>query len=164
MTVTVTSRPVQDGRIYRGIPKGIKPWSWQGKATGDAGGGQINLQCAFNLDSLVSYQPYVSFCSFNFNTAIALAISDVGVFASQGHWERAVLDAVFLEEVNIRVTAAATSLTGAHHDTIYLGRSQKGTQALITARVINVDTMVFNGTMSGFVSDRPFMAQDYWRV
>lgn len=162
--MTATTRPVQDGRIYEGIPKGIKPWSWQGKATGDGTGGQINLQCAFNLDSLISYQPYVSFCSFNFNTAGALAVSDVGVFATVAQWERATLDAVFIEEVNIRVTAVTTSLTGAHHDSIYLGRSLKGTQALVTCRLINVDTMVFNGTMSGFISDRPFMAMDYWRV
>lgn len=88
MTITVSYRPVIDGRRYVGLPKGIQPWFSQVTGPGDASGGNLQHVLQFNPDSDNTFQPYVSVCRATVDTNLALSGGVGRIYAEIANWEK----------------------------------------------------------------------------
>lgn len=166
MTVTVTVTPVIDGRIVPGIPAGLEQWTAQGLVTAAAGSGTANLVVEFNSGSQRTFQPYVALQS----VSVINQVTDIGdgfIFANSQDWERS-----FLVGTSISSQLGAIVLTnvdanievGHLRQWRHLGRVQIGTAGRLTTRFNEVDTATIEVTLTGLVSDRPFMLPSEWVV
>jgi hypothetical protein len=161
---SATNIPVQqDGRVYAGLPVGIEPWFAQGACTG-TGSGQIGVTIEFNPTSSRQFQKYVSINHVGITSTTAPLTDDVECLLRGANWEKAPVQSVFFALLEPQVTIDTNYMGDAWNDCFYAGRSLASTTGTIEIRTKDVNTAVARFSISGFVSDRPFIARNDWRV
>lgn len=155
-----------DGRPYVELPFGIQPWSASRLVTGNAGGGEMQVTFLFNPSADRSFQPYVSLHHVGIIGDVALLTNPVVTVQQNGdNWERAMLSVLTaVDLIEMSASLSAVSSTGSSGRVTYLGRVEQGTAGTLKFACLNTNTATMNVVASGFYSDRPFVAQDYWRI
>lgn len=153
----------QDGRVYEGLPQGIEPWFAYGRAVG-TGSGQLGVLLKVNPTASNEFQKYISIDHVGISSTTAELTDDVECLLRGEDWEKAPVYSIMFARLDPQITIGTPYMGDAWNDTFYAGRSVPGSVGGIEVRTKDVNTAVVRISLSGFVSDRPFLAQHYWRV
>lgn len=165
MAVT-TNMPVRvDGRKYTELPKGMRRWTAAGSATGTVAGTIMSFNADVNPQANPDFQQYVSVSSVGIQTqTAALTILQARVIASVGFWEDYLLATRAVYMIDMVNVSTALIFGGVMIEPSYLGRVIKGTTGRILTDIEEVDGTNYSVTMTGLMSDYPFLAPEFWKV
>lgn len=140
----------------------LLPWSSFGTSTG-VGSGNINIRTDFNPNSNVGFMPYISLCTVAVRNTVAVLTTAFAITANIAHFERSEAGTLVLGQLTV-VAVSATTWDASLSQPVYLGRVRRGTVGRIDAQCLDVNTAVVTVFMTGFMSESPFIAPDYWRI
>lgn len=156
-----------DGRIYEGLPSGIIPWYAASTVTG-LGSGTMAIDLNFNPGASRTFQPYVSLVHVGIDTqSTAMAVEEIEVVIKGGDWEKTIVGpstSAMIARISIKPTIGSTDQCGAFNGGYYCGRVAQGTDGTLTVRGTDTSGSVMNVDLTGFISDRPFVHNELWRV
>jgi len=165
MTVVTLVSVVADRRNYRKwLPRGMRVFDAHGTVTGDATGGSMDVRYRFNPDSSNDFQVFISVHKISVTSTVVDPLEGRGLLM-QDQWERA--SAGFDVPTHLIVTSATiatTTFTALNAEIYYLGRCLKALPAEWRVQFRNVDTSVLNVSITGIISDFPFVPQQDWRI
>lgn len=164
MTVqSVLLQVVPVGREHKQLAPGVQPFVSNHAVTGDGTGGRAEIRWVFNIDNDVTFQPYVTITHCAFHTSTA-ALTGSAVLMAQGpQWEQAAVTDKIIVVLQSFQTLDALIFHGVSNDVVSIGRALRGVDAGLRMQFDNVDTTVYNGAVSGFITDFPYIPGDSWR-
>lgn len=152
------------------LPAGLQIYEATLLITGDGTGGVILANFRFNENSLADFQPYVSLAFAACSSAVAVNTGQAQIRLVAGQWEKTIGNfnganaSVLVGAIQLVEGATSVISVGTTNQHVYLGRAVAGDLATLEVGMQNVDTMTTEFHVSGIIADRPFVAQDYWRV
>lgn len=165
MTLASAVSAVIDGRNYQELPNGISRWTANAAIATGTTAGILTWTVSFNPQSDDSFQKYYSIDHIaivsqtaainNLGVSVDLAQSDWEDNGSRNHWVTSIVMVVGPQ------TAEAS---GAMHEPVYLGRVNPGTAGRLEMKIEEVNTTTYEMNCSGLVSDKPFLAPNFWRA
>lgn len=163
MTLALTVvQPRIDTRDYPQLPTGVSRWIASAGGTGGTTG-VATAVFQFNPQQNPDYLKYVTIDRITLHVHSAeLTAVGVHAWAELLNWEDTPADFYFatfqLGQINSSVIA-----TGAWTDPTTLGRMEKGTNGQISVAVQEIINAVYLMNLSGFISEFPILARDFWR-
>jgi hypothetical protein len=156
-----------DGRVYAGLPEGVKPFWGRVSITGNGSGGYLFGYLEFNPNSQETFQQYVQISTWSISTQIAGTGDGVMLGALENDWERASILGSGLVLGIIQPGTIGASIAEGHGtdgDIKMLGRVNKGTPGRIYIATENTNTKITSTVVTGLVSDFPIVGMDTVRV
>lgn len=165
MAITATVTPLRDRRKYSVLPKGVSRWTASDATLTGVGTSTATFDLQFNPGSDPNFQLYVSINRLVISTAAAaLVILGVHARLRAAEWEEApsgvAIPIASFEMIN---EENATSYIGGIHEAIYLGRTEKGTPGRLQVFIQEIASTTYVFSASGLMSDKPFLAPNFWR-
>ncbi len=168
MSISVTGNvEYDDGRVYAGLPAGVRPFWARATATCDSSGGYAFMYLELNPGSQETFQSYVQISTWSVSLATAGLDEGVSIGVIQGDYERAqqLGGSVQLAAINpITLGTSIAEAVGSDNQIKMLGRTVKGTPGRIYITAQNTNTKVVTAVVTGLVSDFPIVGIDTVRV
>lgn len=164
MAQEIGLEPLIDGRIYPELPDGIKRWNSKAASVG-AATSTMSFQLKFNNGDSEGFQPYVSINHIGIQTSSA-ALTKFGcaIWQQNTDWEDSQGLTLPLGGIQMIEGAVASQYIGQWVTPYYLGRVEKGTTGQINIQLQEILSTDYNIVCSGLISDRPFLAPNFWRA
>lgn len=167
MTIEVTGTVTyDDGRVYSGLPEGVRPFWARVRITCDGSGGYALGYLEFNTNSQETFQPYVQISNWTGNNQVAGITEGISLEIVQNDWERSSVlgGSVALGVIEPISLGAVDNAVGLDPNVKLLGRVLKGTPGRLYIATTNTNTKIVTVFISGLTSDFPIVGIDTLRV
>lgn len=158
---------IDAGRKYPQLPDGVRPWWAAGTMTGDATGGLLGTKVEVNPNSDRTFDQYFVLTRCSGLTTVVDPSGIAYVQQNSADWERTTLLSAnpTIGVLDFKTTGAALDQWAAVDDAPrLLGRVATGQTGDIWTYMENVDTLVANIFLAGFVADYPIIGWADWRA
>lgn len=163
MSQEISLVPKIDGRLYSGLPQGIFRWTAQVNSTG-AGSGTMSFHLKFNNGDSPDFQRYASISTMSINcSSVALTKKGAVIWQQSGDWEDYNSSTRSIGSFEMLEGSVATQHAGQFNVPTLLGRVKKATTGQINIQLQEINLVDYTFSASGFVSDKPFLAPNFWR-
>lgn len=161
MAVAATINPSISPWSYKQLPGGVQPFTVEVRLTHDASAGNAVISVLFNPSAAQDFQRYVMVQHiYLLNSATSGHTSVVGAF---GQWDKSIIRNVGI--VNLTESESnGTSFVAQNNTWFYLGRSIAGSLGTLQFETLNTNGVVQDLTLTGLISEFPFVAPDLLRV
>ncbi len=167
MSVTVTGVVTyDDGRVYAGLPPGVRPFWGRVRVTCDASGGYAFGYLQFNTNSQDTFQPYVQISNWTGHNEAAGVTEGITLGIEQNDWERssALGASVLMGVVQPISLGAVNEGIGVDSDIKLIGRVVKGLPGRMYVAATNTNNKIVTAFVTGLTSDFPIVGLDTVRV
>lgn len=167
MSVEVTGTVTyDDGRVYAGLPEGVRPFWARVRVDCDASGGIYFGYFEFNTNSQETFQPYVQISNWSVYNQVTGLTDATGIGLLEDEWERAsALGAgVFFSSIVPNSLGTINEAIGSDSDVKLLGRTVKGTPGRLYVFGTNTNSKIVTAFVTGLTSDYPIVGLDTLRV
>jgi len=168
MSVSITGNvEYDDGRVYSGLPAGVRPYWGRGSVACDGSGGYFFIYLEMNPGSQQTFQQYVQISTWSVTVQTAGMDEATSIGLVQADWERAAAlgGSVNLGAITTQVLGTSINESvGSDNDIKMLGRTVKGTPGRISIAGQNTNTKSVTVVVTGLISDFPIVGLDTVRV
>lgn len=146
---------------YREVERGVNPFTVTHQITGDGTGGVMATNFRFNPGSQASFQPWVVITRIGIRTTTAAATGGWWAHAQLANWEDHPTYDGFLAGGTFTQQESGSDFFGSWYGNVVPGRIAKATFGVLPIRFANVNTMIANVTLEGFISDHAVLGR-WW--
>lgn len=156
----------RDGRDYGQLPVGVSRFiaTNAGTVTG-AATSTVAFLLDFNPASDPNFQQYVGITKVALKTTVAaLVIVGVSIQLANLDWEDNQLQPRPIGAFTMTNYQQAADYAGIYDVPVYVGRTAKGTPGRFTVQVQEILNTVYEISVSGLMSEKPFLMPDWMRA